>query len=408
MSKIKKILIVMLIIICIPINKFAQDLDDEYEELDYVWLEEEIQNAKIQNDLKIDSRYAVIFDRASKTVIWGKNEEKEVPMASTTKIMTAIVMLENTERLNEKVEVCKEAANIGGSRLGLKTGDKITYNDLLYGLMLCSGNDAGIQIAVSIAGSVEEFAKMMNDKAKNLGLKHSHFITPHGLDNVGHYTTATELAIITDYALNIEKFAQVVSTKTYTVTINGYSKTINNTNELLGYLNGVNGVKTGFTNGAGRCLVTSVLRDNFNIITVVLGSDTKKIRTKDSVKLIEYAYNNYELANLEEMINDSFNKWRQINQKRINVYKGKQINVETILGELKYKKYPVLKNEKPNIYVDISSIKKIEAPVEKSTKIGEAKIMLNTTEITNVDILTKGKIERKNKFDYFKELLLLY
>ena len=408
MSKIKKILIVMLIIICIPINKFAQDLDDEYEELDYVWLEEEIQNAKIQNDLKIDSRYAVIFDRASKTVIWGKNEEKEVPMASTTKIMTAIVMLENTESLNEKVEVCKEAANIGGSRLGLKTGDKITYNDLLYGLMLCSGNDAGIQIAVSIAGSVEEFAKMMNDKAKNLGLKHSHFITPHGLDNVGHYTTATELAIITDYALNIEKFAQVVSTKTYTVTINGYSKTINNTNELLGYLNGVNGVKTGFTNGAGRCLVTSVLRDNFNIITVVLGSDTKKIRTKDSVKLIEYAYNNYELANLEEMINESFNKWRQINQKRINVYKGKQINVETILGELKYKKYPVLKNEKPNIYVDISSIKKIEAPVEKSTKIGEAKIMLNTTEITNVDILTKGKIERKNKFDYFKELLLLY
>ena len=126
----------------------------------------------------------------------------------------------------------------------------------------------------------------MNKKAKELNLNHTHFITPHGLDEEGHYTTAYELALMADYALNIEKFSEVVSTKIHNVNINGHIKTITNTNELLGYLNGVNGVKTGFTNGAGRCLITSVERDGFNIITVVLGADTKKIRTKDSINLI--------------------------------------------------------------------------------------------------------------------------
>lgn len=407
MLKIKKVLVIFLIILCIPINIFALEIDDDYEELDYVWLEEEIENAKNDEELAINSRYAVIFDRTSKTAIWGKNENMEVPMASTTKIMTAIVMLENISNLNEKSIVCKQAAGIGGSRLGLKTGDEITYSDLLYGLMLCSGNDCAIQIAVSIAGSVEEFANLMNKKANELGLEHSKFVTPHGLDNEGHYTTALELAIIADYALSIEKIQEVVSTKTYTVNINGYPKTINNTNELLGYLNGVNGVKTGFTNGAGRCLVTSVIRENFNIITVVLGADTKKIRTKDSIKLIEYAYSKYELIDIREIVEESFNNWKQINNKRIEVYKGQQRNVDLILGKLKYEKYPVLKSEKENIYVDISSIFKIEAPIEKNKKIGEIKIFLNSTEIMDVDILTDKKIERKTWLNYLRELLII-
>lgn len=233
MKKLYKFLMVFLILINIVTVNFAVNLEDDYEELDYVWLEEEITKAKGANEPNINSKYAVIYDRTSKTVIWGKNEDREVPMASTTKIMTAIVMLENITNIEEKVEVCKQAASIGGSRLGLKTGDIITYNDLLYGLMLCSGNDAATQIAISIGGSVNGFANMMNEKAEEMGLEHSHFITPHGLDNEGHYTTALELAIMADYALNIEEFAKVVNTKSYTVSINGYPKSINNTNELL-------------------------------------------------------------------------------------------------------------------------------------------------------------------------------
>ena len=321
MKKIKSTLVICLIILLsLQINIFAYEIE---EETDYIWLQEEISNASAKSvkEPSLNSKYAIAIDRESKAILFGKNENQKVPMASTTKIMTAIVLLENLGinnnlTLDTEIEVCKQAASIGGSRLGLKTGNKVKVNDLLYGLMLCSGNDAAIQIAVSVAGSVEEFANMMNKKAKELKLKNSHFVTPHGLDEEEHYTTAYELALITDYALNIDKIAEVVKTKSYTVSINGYSKTITNTNELLGYLDGVNGVKTGFTNGAGRCLVTSVERDGFNIITVVLGADTKKFRTKDSISLIEYVYSNYELVNLEELINQKFDEWSKINESK--------------------------------------------------------------------------------------------
>ena len=405
MAKIKKFIFVLFIVVLIPIKINAVNNEDDYEEIDYVWLEEEIKNAKEQNEPKVNSKCAVVFDRASKTIIWGKNEKEEVPMASTTKIMTAIVMLENIVNMDDKIEVSKQAANIGGSRLGLKEGDIISYKDLLYGLLLCSGNDAATQIAISLGGSIENFAILMNQKAEAMGLVHTHFVTPHGLDNKEHYTTAEELAKITDYALNIEKFAEIVATKTYTVTINGYTKKITNTNELLGYLEGVNGVKTGFTNGAGRCLVTSASRNNFNIITVVLGADTKKIRTQDSIKLIEYTYNNYTLIDLEEKIKDEFEKWRKINEKRIYVYKGIQEKIETILGDIKYYKYPVLKENEDNINISIESLLRIEAPIERRKKLGIIKVMLDNVEIMSVDILNKNEIGRKNCYTYFQFLL---
>ena len=398
----------VLVFIYTPKNVYAQEIEDEDENLDYIWLEEEIENAKKEQRFTIYSKCAVVFDRTSKTTLWGKDENKKVPMASTTKIMTAVVMLENIENLDEKVEVCRQAASIGGSRLGLKTGDMISYNDLLYGLMLCSGNDAAMQIAISVAGSIEEFSNLMNKKAKELGLTNTNFITPHGLDDENHYTTALELAIITDYALNIEKFLQVVSTKEYNVTINGYLKTINNTNELLGYLEGVNGVKTGFTNNAGRCLVTSVKRNEFNIITVVLGADTKKIRTQDSIKLIEYTYNNYELIDLKTLVEEYFTNWKQINEKRIKVYKGQKQYISTEMGRLKYEKYPVLKEEMGNIFIDIDTCFMLNAPIEPKTKIGEIKIFINTTEITKISILTKEKIEKKNYLFFLKDLLSIY
>ena len=185
-------------------------------------------------------------------------------------------------------------------------------------------------MAECIGGNIEGFAEMMNAKAQELGLNSTHFITPHGLDMPEHYTTAFELAKMADYALNIEKFANIVNTKSITISINDRSKTLTNTNELLGNLYGVNGVKTGFTNGANRCLVTSVNRDGMSIITVVLGADTKKDRTNDSIKLIEYAYSNYEIYNLEDIINEKYNEWKQINENRIEVIKGKKENENEI------------------------------------------------------------------------------
>ncbi len=269
------------------------------------------------------------------------------------------------------------------------------------GLCFARGNDAAVQIAVSIAGSVEEFANLMNQKAKELGLENSHFITPHGLDKEEHYTTAYELAIMADYALNIEKLSEVVRTRTYTVCIDGNYKTITNTNELLGYLNGVNGVKTGFTNGAGRCLVTSVERNGFNIITVVLGADTKKIRTQDSIKLIEYIYSNYELVNFEELINKEYNSWLDINKNRINVYKGKSSNVKIDLEDYKYKIYPVKKDSIKDIKVEADNIQtNFEAPIYKGTQIAILNVSIGELDLMNIKILTIENVERRDIKDY--------
>ena len=328
-------------------------------------------------------------------------------MASTTKIMTAIVMMENIgiDRLNEEVTVSKEAATTIGSRLGLGTGDKITYNDLLYGLMLCSGNDAAVQIAISTAGSVSQFADLMNQKAESLGLTSTHFVTPHGLDRDAHYTTALELAKITDYALKNPKIAQVVSTREYTVRINGEVKVISNTNELLGYLEGVNGVKTGYTSKAGRCLVTSTSRDGFDIITVVLGADTRKIRTQDSIKLIEYTYKNYKLFDLEEAVENEYLSWKKVNLKRIRVKKGVTTRPEVYLDQAKYTKYPLKTNE--TITLETTYTKRFEAPLPANTEVGKITVKLGEEIIDEIPIKTTEQINKKGVVAYFFEIMKL-
>lgn len=155
-------------------------------------------------------------------------------------------------------------------------------------------------------------------------------------------------------------------------------------------------------------MVTSVLRDGFDIITVVLGADTKKIRTSDSIKLIEYTYKNYELMDLQEFVEKEFEAWKKINIKRINIYKGVKQKIEVALGELKYTKYPVLKNKSNNIWVDISFKDYFEAPVEEKSEVGNMRIEIDTTEIMKIEILNSNKIERKSVMDYFIELIGKY
>lgn len=382
--------------------------DENMEELDFTW--NEFQNiikasSEMHTEPKINSRVAVIFDRASGDIIYGKEENKKYKMASTTKIMTAIVVLENS-KLTDVVEISKKAANTGGSRLGLKLDDKITVNDLLYGLMLCSGNDAAVALAEYVGGSMQGFAEMMNKKAEELKLTSTHFVTPHGLDQDEHYTTALELARIADYALKNKKFKEIVGTKEYTVTINGKAKKISNTNELLGNLNGVYGIKTGFTNGANRCLVTGIKRDNLDIICVVLGADTKKYRTQDSIKLIEYAFSNYEIVNLKEKIEEEYNNWKLYN--KIEVVKGEKKYLETILQENNIQNKAIKKDEINDIKVLILGVKKIEAGVSKNKKIGQLNIKIHDKNIYSLDILAKNEIKRKKPNFYFKELILNY
>lgn len=398
------VILFLLFFILFPIFVLADDEEEEeYNQNEVQDLIVESASSSVEEP-KINARAAIIYDRTTKQIIWGKNENEKRAMASTTKIMTALVVLENSN-LSDVVTISKKAAGTGGSRLKISTGDKITINDLLYGLMLRSGNDAAVALAEYVGGSIEGFADLMNKKAKELGLNNTNFVTPHGLDNEEHYTTAYELAVITDYALNNETFAKIVNTKSTAISINGNSRNIYNTNELLGYMSGVDGVKTGFTNGAGRCLITSCTRDNNQIITVVLGCDTKKQRTSDSSKLIEYAFKNYTRINLEEKIQNEFENWKQINSKRIYINKANKQEINLELGEIHKKIIPIKIGEERNIKIEINAIYNYEAPVEEGRKIGNIIVKNNEEIMDSIDIICSKTVEKKNIFSYLIELI---
>ena len=387
--------------------KIADLVENETEEVDVREIQEEVlATSSNVEEMELNSRIALIYDRASGRILYEKNGNKQTPMASTTKIMTAIVVLENAN-LKDTVTITSKAAGTGGSRLGLKKNDKITVNDLLYGLMLRSGNDAAVALAIHIGGSIEGFAQMMNDKAKEMGLTNSHFVVPHGLDNEGHYTTAYELAKMADYALNIAKFKEIVSTKSTTIYINGYAKAINNTNQLLGSISGVYGVKTGFTNGAGRCLVSSCKRDDLDIITVIIGADTTKMRTADTIKLIQYAYENFEIINIKEIVDRKLEQWLDVNQGRIYVNKGIKNNVELLLDELDFETMAVKKTDVDKVEIEVNSIFYLEAPVSKNQVIGNAKVTLNGEVIDILQMCAKEEIRKKEMQDYLVEFMLL-
>lgn len=219
----------ILFIIMFPYVSLANEI--ETEELDFSSLEVS-GNASIEPT--INSKHAIIMEKTTKSVLYEKLGYTQTPMASTTKIMTGIIAIEHCN-LDEPVEISKKATSTGGSTLGIKSNTKLSMRTLLYGLLLRSGNDCAVAIAEHIAGNVENFSNLMNEKAKELNLVNSHFVTPHGLDSETHFTSAYDLAILTIYALENETFSKIVNTKSCSIDMNGYEKDINNTHELLGY-----------------------------------------------------------------------------------------------------------------------------------------------------------------------------
>lgn len=395
---------IIVFIIFQNLNVFADDIETENIDDISSFLQT---SSNLSEEPLINSRSAIVFDRNSKQVLFGKNENEKRKMASTTKIMTAIIVIENA-KLDDIVKVSAKAASTGGSRLGLHTNDKISVLNLLYGLLLCSGNDAAVALAEHVGGSLPDFASLMNKKCNELGLSSTNFVTPHGLDNEEHYTTAYELALITDYALKNDTFRNIVGTKNYTVTINGYSKNLSNTNELLGALDGVYGVKTGFTNGANRCLVTSVKRGDLDIICIVLGADTKKDRTKDSIELINYVFNNFEIVNIKEKIFNEFNNWKIYNSSNFVVAKGVSNNVDLVLDDLKFDYLPVNRNDIDSLSIYIYCDYNFQAPLKANSIIGYISVSLQNETILTINIRNSNTIGQKKFGSYMLELTKNY
>lgn len=211
--KIYRVLICLFLIIFSYIFPVFADEEDLENPIDFSYITSS--SSEIITEPSINSRAAIVLDRNSGLILYGKNENEKRKMASTTKIMTAIVVIENAN-LESIVTISQKAAGTGGSRLGLHTNDKVSVKDLLYGLLLCSGNDAAVALAEFVGGDLPGFSNLMNNKVSELGLTSTHFVTPHGLDNESHYTTAYELAKIADYALKNKTFRNIVGTKNHT------------------------------------------------------------------------------------------------------------------------------------------------------------------------------------------------
>ena len=383
---------------------FADDIDNETIDVSAELNSFTDTSTETIKEPDVNSRACVVIDRKTNNVLFGKNENSKKKMASTTKIMTATIIIEKCN-LTDTIEISKKAAGTGGSRLGLKTGDKITVLDLLYGLMLRSGNDAAVALAEYAGGDINGFAELMNAKALELGLTNTHFETPHGLDSNEHYTTAYELALLSNYALDNPTFAKIVGTKNYTITINGSPKALSNTNELLGNMEGVYGIKTGFTNGANRCLVTACKRNNMDIICVVLGADTKKFRTIDSIKLINYVFNNFVVYDLESFVNKNFEDWKKDNLNTFIINKGLSQDVLLNIENLYISKVPIRKDLINSFEMKVECQKYFKAPVKGNSSIGNIVISNSGKEIAKCNISIMNDIDKKNSSYYFIYLL---
>jgi len=340
------------------------------------------------DDVKISSPSAIVIDALSGRVLYEKDGYSERKIASLTKVMTAIVTVENV-KLDEIVTVKTGSGSIGGSTIGVKKGDEITVKALMYGMLMESGNDCAYALAEYVGGSIENFGIMMTEKAKEIGAKDSSFKNPHGLDVEGHYSTAYDMALITKYALNNQVINEIVGTNSITVQFGKIVKTFSNTNRLLRTYSFADGVKTGFTNGANRCLISSATKGDLRIIAVVLGSDTTDIRFNDSKALLEYGIDTYKMRDISRNMNWYIN---------IPVYKGKADYYEKYVT--REMKVALTDEEYEKIYIKQTILPVIKAPLYKGYNLGNIEMYVDNEKIYEEKIYLDKNIYKKTVLDY--------
>ena len=254
---------------------------------------------KDNTNLRVNARSAIALDKESGTVLYEQNAYEIVPMASTTKILTSLIAIEQGD-LDKKVTISKKAASIRGSTVGYKANEEIVLKELIFGLMFKSGNDAAIAIAEELGGSIEGFSEIMNHYARGIGILDSHFESPHGLDSSEHYSSAYDLAILTSKGMDYDLFREIVGSKQISKEKYNFTRDYNNINKILWRIPGANGVKTGSTGQAGKCLVSSVNNNGKDVIIVVLNCPDRWNVTEKIYKHIleKVAFGNHTIKEL--------------------------------------------------------------------------------------------------------------
>ena len=341
------------------------------------------------------AKSAIVINALTGEVVYEKNARQKLPMASTTKIMTAICAIENGN-LDEIVKVHPKAVGVEGSSMYLGHDEQLPLRDLLYGLMLSSGNDAAVAIAIHISKSVEEFALLMNKTAEKIGVKNTSFKNPNGLDDEGHYTTAYDLAMITRYGMKNPEFSKVVGTQSIKVGWQGrdYPRVLNNHNKLLKMYEGATGVKTGFTKKSGRCLVSSAKRDGLEFVAVTLNAPDD---WNDHIKMLDFAFDAYESK--EIIKKDEY-------LKTLKVLNG---NVENIsVASASSFSVPVKKGSKPKIKLKYNIPETTEAPVGFGKVLGSVEVYLDDSLAGKVDAVSKNSVSYVEPETFLKNIIKIF
>jgi D-alanyl-D-alanine carboxypeptidase (penicillin-binding protein 5/6) len=330
----------------------------------------------------IQAKAAILMDEGSGRILYAKNAHLQLPPASLTKIMTAILVIENGD-LDQKVSVSRYAAETGESSIWLEEGEVLTRRELLYALMLVSANDAAVALAESVAGSEGAFVEKMNSRAGELQLSNTHFVNPHGLQDQEHYSSAYDLAVITREGMRYHLFREVVATREKYLPWPGHpwQRALINKNRLLSRYQGATGVKTGYTRQAGNCLVGAAQRGNLRLIAVVLNSPQVY---EDTEKLLDYGFQNYQAVILQK---------REQAGSRLPVRKGERRFVKVAPQQDVI--VAVNPEEKKHLSYRIELVRNVEAPVKKGEVLGTGRILLRGKEIGSVELLAEESVSLK-------------
>ncbi len=346
-------------------------------------------------DLKdIESKSAILVEQSSGTVLFEKNADQKCAIASVTKVMTALLLMEEIDKGNIKyddlITTSENAESMGGSQVYLEVGEQMTVDDMLKGLMIASGNDVAVAIGEHISGDLESFIALMNKRAKELGMNNTNFVNPNGLPDDNHYSTARDVAIMSRVLLenhpDIKKYTTI-----WMDSLRGGEFQLANTNKLIATYKYATGLKTGFTTEAGHCLSASAEKDKMALVSVILGGPSSELRFSEARLMLDYGFDNFTVK--EKIKKDDLIC-------SVDIIKGKKDSVNGVAKN----DYVIMDNkqEKGEISKELELIADIKAPVEKGQKLGVLKIKKGDSVMYELEVVAEEDVKHRNVFDVIK------
>ncbi len=355
-----------------------------------------------QDTFDVECKSAILIDAKSGKVMYEKNIHEKLPPASITKIMLLLLSMESLENerisLDDEVVITQNASSMGGSQVYLEAGETNTVEELLKAICVRSANDAAVALGEHIAGTEEMFVKMMNEKAKELNMKNTNFMNITGLPDENHYTSAYDISIMSAELLKYSQIHKWLTLWMASIMVgkdNDVKQQLVNTNKLIRFYKGANGIKTGYTSKAGHCLSASAQRGNLSLISVVLGCRSSNIRFNESRKLLDYGFANYDskkICNKNDVIDN------------IDINKGKKENMDIVAED--DLNVLIKKGQKNNIEKEIVLPKIIRAPLKKNQKVGEMIIKVRGKETDRISLIAKEEVRKASVTDMFKKVFV--